>query len=141
VALALGSCSGPRNRVFAVDPHEEFIGVLGGRFGPDDKAAFQANVARAGVAEFITSLETRSVAAARAWKTRDISLLLIDGDHSEDAVRADVAAWLPYVIRSGIIVFHDRSLFGVRRAIEDALEHGRARPVGGADELAWFEVA
>src|ERR1043166_5049453 len=39
-ALALGSMLGARNRVFAVDPHEEFTGVFGGRFGPEDQAAF-----------------------------------------------------------------------------------------------------
>jgi hypothetical protein len=39
-ALALGSLSGFQVPVYAVDPQEEFKGIYGGQFGPEDRGAF-----------------------------------------------------------------------------------------------------
>src|SRR5579871_2007365 len=40
VALAAGSRSGAKAPVFAIEPHEHFIGIKGGAFGPNDRRAF-----------------------------------------------------------------------------------------------------
>ena len=53
-ALAQGSLAGHGAPVFAVEPHETFEGILGGSFGPADRAAF-----------FRTMLTTSSYPAVR----------------------------------------------------------------------------
>lgn len=40
-------------------------------------------------------------------KTKEISLLFIDGGHSEEEIRGDIEIWLPSVMEGGVIVFHD----------------------------------
>ena len=42
VALGRGSMDGNQVPVFAIEPHEEFRGVLGGQFGPEDRGASSA---------------------------------------------------------------------------------------------------
>jgi len=56
--------------------------------------------------DFIRILRGKSVDMAKNF-SEEIDLLFIDGDHSYDAVRADVEAWLPKVKNDGIVVFHD----------------------------------
>src|SRR5271165_3238736 len=40
VALCAGSSTGANVPVFAIEPHEHFIGIKGGAFGPSDRRAF-----------------------------------------------------------------------------------------------------
>jgi hypothetical protein len=51
VALALAARAGHGAAVYAVEPHEPFVGHLGGTFGPCDRPHFFTNLLRAGVAE------------------------------------------------------------------------------------------
>jgi predicted O-methyltransferase YrrM len=55
-------------------------------------------------------IEAFSHAAVRKWNT-PIDFLLIDGDHSEEAVQQDWNDWHPHVVDNGIIAFHDSRLF------------------------------
>ena len=52
----------------------------------------------------------KSTTAAQVWKERrmpQIYLLFIDGDHSYQAVRADLEAWEPHLAINATILFHD----------------------------------
>jgi MMP 1-O-methyltransferase len=122
VALALGARAGGGARVYAVDPFVPFVGLLGGRFGPDDKTALLRNLLLAGVADGVWLLHLGSTQAARAW-SEPIALLWVDGDHSEAAVRADLAAWTPYVAAGGLVALHDSldPKLGPRAAIDELL--------------------
>jgi hypothetical protein len=55
-------------------------------------------------------IEEFSFDAARVWSA-PIDLLLIDGDHSENAVRTDWDDWSRFVIPGGIVIFHDARVF------------------------------
>ena len=55
-------------------------------------------------------IEAFSHQASHSWN-RPIDFLLIDGDHTEDAVEQDWNDWHPYVTDSGIVAFHDACLF------------------------------
>jgi len=63
-------------------------------------------------------------------------LVFIDADHSYEAVRADIQAWLPLVRRGGILCGHDYHWPGVRQAVEELLPIHHADPVNW-----WVEVA
>jgi predicted O-methyltransferase YrrM len=141
VALALGSREGHANRVFAVDPHVPFTGVRGSTFGPADRAALDANLAAAGVEDIVDVVSLPSVAAARAWNGRTVALLWIDGDHAEDAVRADVHAWLPFLQSDAVVAFHDADLPSVASCATALVSTGALRPLGRIDTLLSFTVS
>ena len=72
-----------------------------------------------------------------------IDLLLVDGDHTEEGVRADIVNWAHHVKPGGMLAFHDYGnahlpwCAGVKAAVEalvtDGWQHG-----GDADSIRWF---
>ena len=53
----------------------------------------------------VVLIEVDSHEYAKAWD-REIDLLLVDGDHTYEGVKADLA-WLDWLSIGGIVVFHD----------------------------------
>ena len=73
----------------------------------------------------------------------EVDFIFIDGDHSYDACKADIAAWAPFVKRGGVIAFHDfgSRADGVTRAIFEATKAGRfAEIVGVANTIIAFRM-
>lgn len=101
-----GSQTGNNAPVFAIEPHEEFRGVLGGTFGPQDRAAFFRNMLRRRAWETVRLVNLPSAVAVQGW-VLPVSLLWIDGDHRYEGVRNDFQAWLSHVKPNGIIALHD----------------------------------
>ncbi len=119
IALAKGA----RVPVYAVEPHEEFVGVLGGRFGPADRRAFFENLLHAGVVEQVRLVNLSSEVVAPGWQL-PVGLLWIDGDHRYEAVRRDFECWEPHL--RGIVAFHDaiQEKLGPFQLIEELLNDG-----------------
>src|SRR5262249_39601536 len=139
IAMAMGARTLPpeqRPIVYCIEPHAEFTGVYGGRFGPGDRAAFYRAMLAAGCSDGVALVNLPSLAAARAWKA-PVGLLFIDGDHSEDAVQADVDAWSPFVIDNGIIAFDDAldEKVGPAGVIARLLASGAWRRGGGTGKI------
>lgn len=78
---------------------------------PDRKLLADANFREWGIEEHLTCVRAPSVdlacALAQESKRLDISLVLIDGDHTISSVREDYYAWKDMVRPGGYIVFHD----------------------------------
>lgn len=55
-------------------------------------------------------IEKFSFEAVKDWKGA-IDLLFIDGDHSEDGVKRDWEDWSKFVVRGGVVIFHDARVF------------------------------
>ena len=106
VALALGAREGAGAPVFAVDPHEEFTGVLGGKFGPEDRAAFYRAMLETGCWREVRLLNASSELLAPQWE-RPVALLFLDGDHRDEAVRRDFHLWLPHLAPGANVAFDD----------------------------------
>jgi len=106
IAMAIGSQAGNKAAVYAVDPYLQFVGPLGGTFGPQDKAGLLKNLILTGTAAAVWLLQLPSIQAASSWQ-EPIALLWIDGDHNYEGVKADFEAWTPWVIPGGVIAFHD----------------------------------
>jgi hypothetical protein len=106
VALALGAAAGDGPRIYAVEPHEPFVGVLGGEFGPEDRAAFFRNMLRTGAYEHVRLLNISSEVLASGWK-QPVALLWLDGDHAYEGVRRDFDAWEPHLLADCDVVLDD----------------------------------
>lgn len=72
------------------------------------------------VAGVIAPMRMLSVEAAERFHDHSVSFLMIDGDHSYEAVRDDIRAWLPKMRRGGIIAGDDYGWPGVMQAVREA---------------------
>jgi hypothetical protein len=94
--------------VFAIDPHADY------RFGD-----FKANMERAGIADLVTPIASKSQDAADGFD-RPIELLFVDGSHDYDDVKADFEQWVPKLVEGGTLAVHDTTLWeGPKRVVED----------------------
>lgn len=129
VWLAAGSMARGRERVHAIDtfegsPEHKDMAVLreeGSTFN-----RFTQNLENAGVRAQVEPQRAASLEAAAHWDGRPIRLLFIDGDHAYEAVKADLEAWLPYVVPGGYLVFDDviDAFPGVQRLFAEATAEG-----------------
>jgi len=106
VALGRGSLDGSRAPVFAIDPHEEFRGILGGKFGPSDRGAFYKAMLDTFCYRVVRLINLSSEMVAPTWDKK-ISLLWVDGDHSYEGVKRDFYCWLPHLAEEALISFDD----------------------------------
>lgn len=107
--LAAGAKDGHGARVYAVDPWD-LAGNITGRFGfaePSTREAFEAQIRSVRLASRITAIQGFSVDVARTWAGPPVGLLFIDGDHSAQAVAADIAAWTPHLADAAVLVLDD----------------------------------
>jgi predicted O-methyltransferase YrrM len=106
---------------------------------------FRANFAALGFGSRAEPVVNDSLAAARQLdlKRGRIDLIFIDGDHSYEACKADIAAWAPFVKHGGVMAFHDfgSRADGVTRAIFEEIKAGRfAEIIGVAGTIIAFRM-
>lgn len=105
--------SGKVIKALAVDPwigspndHQVLRDIIA-QNGGDLSAAFKRNMEACGVAKYVTPVQLHSVDAALKLNDNTVDFVFIDGDHSVEAVRADLAAWWPKVKPGGWLGGHD----------------------------------
>src|SRR4051812_25167842 len=140
-----GGLKGTRPKIFAVDNfqglstcgedaawYNRHFQHLGANTTLD---IFKHNFAALGFASRSEPVVSDSLAASRqiAPKRGTIDFIFIDGDHSYEACKADIAAWTPFVKRGGVIAFHDfgSRADGVTRAIFEATKAGTFTEIVG----------
>jgi len=130
VFLGRGALDGKQRKIYSIDPHEEFVGVLGGVFGPKDRAAFYRAMLATGCSEIVALINLSSEMFSAFWK-HPVSLLWIDGDHSEQGVRRDFECWLPSLVDDSVIAFDDATdpILGPRKLINELVSTGRFQEV------------
>lgn len=107
-ALALGAKAGLGAHVWAVDPWD-LPGTAHGKHGynrPIIREQFEAQLRAVKVWSRVTPVQAFSVDAAAAWDA-PIGLLFIDGDHTAQSIRADLAAWAPHLADGHIVALDD----------------------------------
>lgn len=115
-------------RVFAVDA---FSGVEmhAAGFGPEMLDTFLENTVGFG---FLEPIVGGSAESATRFPDGSVDLVFLDADHSYEAVRRDIRAWLPKLKRGGVMCGHD---WGFREVIA-AVKETFGRP--GVFEAIWF---
>lgn len=107
IALALGVEAGNHNTpVYAIDPHEPFVGVLGGSFGPEDRAAFYRTMLVSGVYHRVRLINLSSEVVGPGWR-QPVGLLWLDGDHRYESVRRDFEIWGAHLTAGARVAFDD----------------------------------
>ena len=144
-ALAYGSAAGHQAPIYAFDPHEEFQGVLGGAFGPEDRGAFYRAMLRTGAYRLVRLLNIGCDVVAPQWK-EPVNLLWIDGDHSYEGVKQDVEHWRPHLMDGAVVAFDDSvdEDCGPYRLIQEITVDGafeRIDLVGKVSVLRYHHVA
>jgi hypothetical protein len=140
VALARGAAAGSDAPVYAIEPHERFDGVLGGTFGPQDRAAFYRRMLRTSCYKSVRLINLKSHIAVSGWE-EPVGLLWIDGDHRYEAVKQDFESWRPHLISTGIVVFHDSvdTRLGPCRLLKEIQADRDFRICGCIDATTWIE--
>jgi len=72
----------------------------------DTLPTFRRTIGSAGLEEEVIAVVGTSAAVARLWRT-PLSLLFIDGGHSEELAQADYENWSRWVMVGGALCIHD----------------------------------
>lgn len=135
VALAAGARAGAKPPVFAIEPHEHFVGIKGGAFGPNDRRAFFRTLLQTKLFGSVRLLNTTSEVIAPGWD-KPIALLFIDGDHRYEAVYNDFTCWRPFLMNDALVVFNDAKGDGTSRLLGELLTEKCLTPVATEGRLA-----
>ena len=128
---------GGRGRIVCVDTwNNETMpeGIL------DTLAAFRDNTLA--FRDMISVVRKRSVDIGLQDVPGPVDLAFIDGDHSFEGVKADIARVVPLMAPAGVIAFHDAAggcFPGVSRALGELLAEGRFVFMGATRTLAWVK--
>lgn len=106
IALAWGLEPQCNTQIYCIDPHASFVGIYGGKFGPNDRADFYKVMLDTAAYKHVALINLPSHQVARGWDEA-IDFIFIDGDHSYDGVKRDVEAWKKLVKRGGILALDD----------------------------------
>jgi len=137
VALCAGSVSGAKLPVYAIEPHENFVGMKGGVFGPSDRRAFFRTMLTTKFASVVRLVNLSSEVLSPGWD-KPISLLFIDGDHRYEAVLNDFSSWRPHLIDHALVIFHDVAGTGPALLISDLQAEGALTHLQTVGRLAMF---
>lgn len=106
VALGRGSLDGHKVPVYAFEPHEEFTGVLGGKFGPEDRGAFYRAMLDTDCYKVVRLINLESRMVSPNWN-KSVQLLWIDGDHTYEGVKTDFDCWAPHLASDALVALDD----------------------------------
>lgn len=126
--------------LYCVDPYRPYDEMPGNRLGDLVMASMVLNQYSARLKMVgCDSVE----AAAKLYPGRTFDFVYIDADHSEYAVRADIAAWWPRVRQGGILAGHDYAThyYGVKAAVDDFVAaNGVELNVTDDDPQSWWFI-
>lgn len=147
VWIAKGLKSANREKVFAIDPHTGSVeNKPGHRFSKNmpssgsTKSLFLRNLKKYEIKDWVIPLTETSQKALEAWGGSPIRLLFIDGDHRYRFVEKDFLGWERFLVRGGIIAFHDYGVWpGPTEVVDRYLRRSsNYTPIGFIKSLALF---
>ncbi|MCA9325282.1 class I SAM-dependent methyltransferase [Candidatus Saccharibacteria bacterium] len=140
VALSLGARKNVK--VFAVDPHETFTGVLGGKFGEEDRAEFYKTMLKTGAYKNVRLINLTSEVITPNWQEK-VGMIFIDGDHSYKGVKRDFDCWEPNLLPECIVAFDDtdRKGLGPEKLTKELVNRKVLKTEGDTGKVSFFRLA
>jgi predicted O-methyltransferase YrrM len=90
--------------------------------------------------DVIIPLRGRSDNVAEEF-SKKIDMLFIDGDHSYEAVKADVAAWFPKLNVNALVLFHDYGWAeGVQKVVDELVRPISLDSGNSVDNTYWTRI-
>ncbi|MFC1711753.1 class I SAM-dependent methyltransferase [Patescibacteria group bacterium] len=134
IALALGAKK-RKLPIFAIDPHENYIENKDREFDASSRTHFYKNMLLFNISKNVSLINLTSENAVKCWNKK-ISLLWIDGDHKYKKVLKDFQLWKKYVIKNGLIIFHDSVALGLgpTRVVKQALNSKKYKKIKQIDQ-------
>lgn len=116
IALAMGLEHRGEGTVLAIDPYD---GEIEGESGEARRAAWEANLARAGLRHRVALLASSSHDAVSGVEMRSLGALFVDGSHDYEDVLLDLDDWIPRLVPGAFVLLNDPVLPGVAKALRD----------------------
>lgn len=115
--IAYGTQIGNNNKLYAIDPHLDFVGVNGGVFGPSDLQKKYKNIVKFYDADniFVVALKSNQICN---WEF-PIGMIFIDGDHSYEGVKFDYEKFKKNIVTGGKILFHDSIMPEIKQFLDE----------------------
>ena len=105
---------------------------------PNFLSKFIENINRFGMSNKITPIISDITQAARCFGDRTIFLFFLDGSHDYNSVKNNIKAWLPKIMKNGIISGHDYvNCPGVKQAVDEVFGSS-VNFCGYASSLCWW---
>ena len=118
-AVYIGTaCKMNKSILFSIDHHlgseeqqpgQQFFdpGLFDPKIGRMDTfREFRMTLEKAGIEDTVVAMVCRSDVAARLWAT-PLSMVFIDGGHSQEATLTDYECWSRHIIPGGYLLIHD----------------------------------
>jgi predicted O-methyltransferase YrrM len=119
--VEIGTCAGTSLIVLSLAQKLKKEGRIVHSIDLNKHESLEYNLDRANVRDWVNIILGNSADIANNWH-RPVEFLWIDGDHSYEGVLSDINNWEKFVLKGGIIAFHDyRNGTGVSSAIHDSL--------------------
>lgn len=131
IPMALALQYNQRGKIYGIDPWDANRSIEGLEIehvewwlSIDHETILQGLIEKInefGLNEYIELIRATSLDAS--IKPKEIDVLHIDGNHSEETSFIDVTKWVPYVKKGGVIIFDDLDWHTTARAIQWLDEH------------------
>jgi len=100
---------------------------------------FMKRMKRNKLERFVEAIRGDSKEVIKKWD-KEIAVLHIDGDHTYEAVKADVNNYIPYLKRNGIVIFDDYDSChpDVKKVVNELLNGGYFQIIGLVKETPGY---
>ncbi len=135
-ALAFGSLAGANCPVYCIEPHEPFVGPLGGQYDSLDRGHFMQKLVELGLFHLVRLVNLDSQFLGRRWP-QPVSLLWLDADHRYESVARDIGHWRQFLTNEAALVLREATSAdsGPARAAAELVEGGEFEPVASVGKI------